>query len=40
MSNVDYKSDQVFLYWDDQLITNSKDNSDAATNSEQQRDEK
>jgi hypothetical protein len=36
MSVVNYKSDQVFLYWDDPIITNPKDRGDADTNSDEE----
>jgi hypothetical protein len=36
MSVVNYKSDQVFLYWDDPLITNSKEQGDADTDSSEE----
>jgi hypothetical protein len=40
MSNVNYKSDQVFLYWDDISFTNSNDSGNANTNSEKERNKK
>lgn len=40
MSSVNYKSDQIFLYWDDISFTNSNDNGNANTNSEKERNKK
>ncbi len=40
MSNVNYKSDQIFLYWDDISFTNSNNSRNADTNSEKEGNKK
>ena len=34
MSNVNYKSDQVFLYWDEPIFTNSNSDKDESNTNE------
>ncbi len=39
MSNVNYKSDQVFLYWDEPIFTNSNSKKNDS-NTDEERDKK